>query len=348
MIRDDNFQDKNIALNPIFIWISFENLINKKTINNVYNFVKSIANTIKCNNFVVFLFIEYSEVKSEEKFKESFNALLKSIESINQDICSSIIISLVDDTGVKPLEKKTYQHLLAKHFNLERYYSVSEKIDTFYEYNNTLMEFKNKIDSTVKALDFMSKVLSQGSYESQEEISKSDLNSINWFILTLEKKNFINEQDLEILQTAIAKYRKDKNKESLATKFSILKEINSQLTVDLKTEFDEIFNILQGSKSQFLTEIILANKNKVEPKDIIKLNRTCECYFTHKHEKPKDFDVVLYNTNAFDPIFPLSGLDPAYKFDEEDLFFYKLIRKTASCYIVYFYTCETNFLEYRM
>jgi len=345
--RDDNFQDKNIALNPIFIWISFENLISNKTINNVYNFIKSIASTITCDNFVVFLFIEkHSDSKTEEKFKESFNLLLKSIEAISEDINSSVVINLIDDSAVKPLNKKIYKHLIAKYFNLERYYSVSEKIDSFFEYNNTLMEFKNNVDSTVKALDFMAKVLSQGSYESQEEISNDDFDFINWFMFTLSRGKFITSQELEVLKTATKNYSINKNKESLASSFSMLKNIKSQLPNDLQTEFDQCFNILQGSKSQYLTEIILANKNKVEAKDMIQLNKTCECYFTHKHEKPKDNDVVLINTNTMDEIFPITNIDRDYKLEEEDLFFYKLTSKTASCYIVYFYTYETNFLEY--
>lgn len=42
--RNENFQDENIVLNPIFIWINFENLIQQKTINNRNNSKNHLTN----------------------------------------------------------------------------------------------------------------------------------------------------------------------------------------------------------------------------------------------------------------------------------------------------------------
>jgi len=350
--RDENFQDENIVLNPRFIWINFENLIQQKTINNIYNLLKNIVSTIDCDNFIVFFFIEKSKnetLENTEKFKESFNKLLKAIESNHKDIKNSIVINLIEEKNIEVVKIKNYMHLLAKFLNLEKFYSISEKIETFYEYNNTLIEFKSKTNSAVKALDFMAKVLSHSVYDLQEELSEVDLDNIQYFVQTLLRNKLIDETDHLFFKNSLLKYREDKNKENLATNFSLLKNLRNKLPNDLIQEYDDISNILQGKKIQYLSEIILAKKNKVKENELIQLNKTCELYFTHKHAKPEFNDIILYNTKAIDSLFPIQqqSADTTHKSDEQDLFFYKLLRNTASCYIVYFYTYETNYLEYK-
>ena len=72
-------------------------------------------------------------------------------------------------------------------------------------------------------------------------------------------------------------------------------------------------------------------------------------YFTHKHAKPDFYDIILYNTKTIDSLFPIKqqSVDTIHKSDKPDLFFYKLLRTTASCYIVYFYTYDTNYLQHK-
>jgi hypothetical protein len=350
--RDENFQDENIALNPIFIWINFENLIQQKTINNIYNLLKNIVCTIDCDNFIVFLFIEKSDKnethENTEKFKESFNKLLKAIESNHKDIKNSIVINLIEEKNTEVVRIKNYIYLFAKFLNLEKFYSISEKIETFYEYNNTLIDFKSKANSAVKALDFMAKVLSHSVYDSQEELSEDDLDCINLFELTLHRDKLIDAKDHIFLKNSLKNYKEDKNKQNLANNFDLLKKLRLP-NKELIQQYENISNILKGKKLQYLSEIILAKKNKIKQNELIQLNKTCELYFTHKHAKPDFYDIILYNTKAIDSLFPIKkqSLETDHKSDEQDLFFYKLLRTTASCYVVCFYAYETNYLQYK-
>ena len=348
--RDENFQDTNIALSPIFIWVNYQNLVSQKVINNIYSFIKNIIGTISCENFIVILFIE-KDSNNNDEFEESFNKFLISIESIHQDVTKSVFVNFINDKNASLFKQKTFMQCLSKHLNLERYYSVNEKIDTFFEYNNILEEFKNSSNSTVKALDFMAKVLSQSAFETSEEISVDNLDTIFNFFFNVSKKNLINKDQKDMIKSLIDDYKSGKiKKDCLSKGLNRFKELKSKLNNDLVEDFDQTFNILQGSKSQFISEIVLGNRNEVKASDMCLLNRQCELYFTHKHSKPRYYDVVLYNTTATDSIFPIElPSDQAEENDtvgEEDFYFYKLLRKTASCYVVYFYTCKTNFLEY--
>ena len=183
----------------------------------------------------------------------------------------------------------------------------------------------------------------------QEELSEDDLEDIQYFEKTLLREKLIDDKDHIFFKNSLLKYREDKNKENLANNFSLLKNLKHKLPNDLIQEYDKILNILQGKKLEYLSEIILAKKNKVKENELIQLNKTCELYFTHKHAKPEFNDIILYNTKAIDLLFPIQqqSVDTIHKSDEQDLFFYKLLRNTASCYIVYFYTYETNYLEYK-
>ena len=164
-------------------------MLTQKVINNIYSFIKSITGTISCDNFIVILFIEKGFIANiKDNFNESLNKLLISIESIHQDIANSIVINFINENDVVLYRQKVLMQCLAKHFNLERYYSINEKIDTFYEYDNILEEFKNRSNTTVKALDFMAKVLSSSAFETAEEISEDSLDTIYNFFLTHLKK----------------------------------------------------------------------------------------------------------------------------------------------------------------
>ena len=151
-----------------------------------------------------------------------------------------------------------------------------------------------------------------------------------------------------MIKSLIDDYKSGKiKKECLSKGLNCFKDLKSKLKNYLVEEFDQISNIWQGSKSKFLSEIVLGNKNEVKASDMCLLNRQSELYFTHKHSKPRNYDVVLYNTCATDSIFPVQvPFDQTDKVEEEDFYFYKLLRKTASCYVVHFYTCVTNFLDY--
>ena len=72
----------------------------------------------------MFLFIEKGNKnethENTEKFKESFNKLLKAIESNHKDIKNSVVINLIEEKNIEVVKIKNYMHLLAKFLNLEK------------------------------------------------------------------------------------------------------------------------------------------------------------------------------------------------------------------------------------
>lgn len=358
-------------MHPIFIWLNLLNIISEKTNKTIYNFIKNIANTIKCDQFIVFLFVEKNnEPLDQLAYERSLVKLLKLLETIDSKIGESLVAVFVDDDQVQFEKVKTYMLSLAKNLKIEKFYSIDDSIGDFFEYSNKFEEFKTHKNCTARALDFMSTVLSHGIYSEELDISKEDLDDIKSFIGYLFEEDLIKSEDRDSANKSIDNYSKlkTKNKEILNFVEKLLRMAN---VPDRKNEKKQrLLDIITSGKANHLGEICLVPndyfKKQAASKLKSRLNSNCVSKFTHKHQRANAHGVILYNANAFSSILPFEIVSSVQNevatikiekesnpielserkitrkrevLTEEDFYYYKLIN-AISGYVVYYFTYE--------
>ncbi len=208
-----DINDKDNILDAIFIWLSNSNIVEELTNFNVYNFINNIRKTISTEKFLIFLFIERNLDENKDKYNDSLNKLFKLIESIDLNIKNSVIFVYVDEDNIEYDKKKTLMLNLADHLKLERFFEISDSVSNILEYSDGLEDFKVHENSIVRALNYMSRVLSHEIYsEEQTNISEDDLIDIESFIGHLYYFKKINKDNFNLLKKCITKFKNENKK----------------------------------------------------------------------------------------------------------------------------------------
>lgn len=345
--RDHDFDEKGTFLNPMIVWLSKNT---DDSLDNVYQLIKTIYSMIS-TNFFVFLFIEkYDSVENKdlsEKYENSLKNLFSSIETIDSKIWNTIATVFIEGNGIGLNVRKSYEIYWSKFFEIDLFYSVNEKIDKFFEYDHTLEDFMANEETAVRALDFMARVFFQGLFDTGQSISDTDMDlHIKYLLTSLYREKVIDSEKYNYLNDLCSNYTKNKDNRERMVILEAIKGLksNSKLFQD---DFVKAIDILSGSKSQFLTGIFLAKKTSIvqKPAQMNQLNINSLHHFTQS--KPNDYDVILYNTNALEKIYPIKEQthNVNYVFKEDDYFYYNILKKSASCYVVCSFTYEAGFLN---
>jgi hypothetical protein len=252
-------ENKDIILQPIFIWLNQSNIIMESTIRNVYCLINNIKATIQCENFIVFLFIEKNcDSEKSEKYMSSLCELIKLIKSIDREIESSVVFVYVDDEDIELNKQKSYMFLLAEHFKLIEFYEISDQVGNFLEYSSNFEDFKFHKNSTVRALNYMSKVLSNEIYSNQDLICDSDLLKLKGFIGHLSYNSLINEDVFTSLDNSIENYKQKKKIEELMPIKSFFEALDVSVMNDKdKKSISECIKIVSSSKEKYINYVTL-------------------------------------------------------------------------------------------
>jgi len=350
-----DINDKDNILDAIFIWLSNSNIVEELTNFNVYNFINNIRKTISTEKFLIFLFIERNLDENKDKYNDSLNKLFKLIESIDLNIKNSVIFVYVDEDNIEYDKKKTLMLNLADHLKLERFFEISDSVSNILEYSDGLEDFKVHENSIVRALNYMSRVLSHEIYsEEQTNISEDDLIDIESFIGHLYYFKKINKDNFNLLKKCITKFKNENKKLHLSPIVNTLKDLDLNGD-DLNTK-NKLLELICSSKEKYIGYVFLISndffKNQASAKIKNRLNKNSATRITHKHmgNAPKNYDVILYNVTAIKSIYPIN-VDSivndknkkisTLKKNEllEHLFYYELIN-TISSYCIYLFSYE--------
>ena len=92
------------------------------------------------------------------------------IDTINQSIWDVVatVFAQVDRLDLNKV--KNYRLLWANFFEIDIFYTIDEKVSSFFEFNHEFEDFKTSSATVIRALDFMANVLFQGFYDKNEII----------------------------------------------------------------------------------------------------------------------------------------------------------------------------------
>jgi len=312
---ESNIDDQDNILDTIFIWLSSSNIVEELTNFNVYNFINNIRKTISTEKFLIFLFIEKNfEDLDRDKYNASLTKLIKLIESIDSNIKNSVIFVYVEEDNIEYNKKKTLMLNLADHLKLKRFFDINDSVSNILEYSDGLEDFKVHDNSTVRALNYMSKVLSHEIYNYEKtNISETELNKIDSFIGHLNYSGLIIGNDnYNLLKECITKFKNENNKLHLSPIVNTLRDLDIKpSSVRDYNSKNSILELICSSKDEYIGYVSLISndffKNQASAKIKNRLNKNSETRITHKHmgNAPKYYDVILYNVTAIKSIYPI-------------------------------------------